>query len=357
MTKIPNSYFFGLDGWRGIAILGVIFSHSTGFLFAPTDNESLIYRMLTLGSNGVDLFFAISGFLICTKLIEREGQKNAQRFREFYVKRIFRILPLYLTYLLFLFFLHSQALLEIPKEQIYASFLFLQNYQIEANDWHYSLAHFWSLAVEEHFYLFFPFFLLALPQNRRVQIFACCLLALAITAWRFIDFRYRLFDSIIPNLGFFMRSDVRMDAILYGCIAALFFADNRLKIWLEKWLPNRFSIPFFFGVFVAASIFSIPFSLNIKGISAALLILATAIHSRTDSFLEWRPLKLVGVMSYSLYVWNSFFLWPSYLLPVSFFGLCQKFPVNIFCLFFVSYLSYRFLEQPMIRLGRKYLFH
>jgi peptidoglycan/LPS O-acetylase OafA/YrhL len=351
-TSKASTYYPGLDGWRGLAILGVILSHSTGFLFSPEEKQNLLYRGFILGSNGVDLFFAISGFLICSKLLEGEAATNGIRLFDFYKKRIFRILPLYLTYLLFLLTLNVFSLLEIPQNQIFVSFIFLQNYQIPADAWHYALAHFWSLAVEEHFYLIFPIFLLLLPKNRLPQIVACVCLAALIAVWRFIDFRYHFLDSVLPNLAFFMRSDVRMDAILFGCIAALLFAYPRARPLLEKAFSLPIWGPMFLGIFLVFAIFELPFSLSIKGASAALLILCTVLQPRFFLFLEWAPLKWIGVMSYSLYVWNSFFLWPSYLQPVSVFGICQKFPLNFFCLFLVAYLSYCYIERPMISLGQ-----
>jgi peptidoglycan/LPS O-acetylase OafA/YrhL len=348
-----NHYFPTLDGWRAIAILGVILAHSTTFLFSPEESRNILFRAFILGSSGVDLFFAISGFLICSKILEREKIFGKIDIFHFYWRRIFRIFPLYFFYLFFLYALVALSWLNIPKEQIHSSLIFLQNYQISAASWHYALAHFWSLAVEEHFYLFFPLILFFLPKSSTNRISIFLALAAVFAIWRFLDFRYGFVNSILPNLSFFMRSDIRMDAILWGCVGAFVYDFAKTRKWLEKVVSFPGSSLFFFSIFLLVPLLDIPFSLSIRGIAAILLLLSTISNPKSWGFLDWGWLRLIGVMSYSLYVWNSFFLWPSYLETIPYIGFIQRAPFNYIFLFLTSYLTYRFLEKPMLRLGTK----
>jgi peptidoglycan/LPS O-acetylase OafA/YrhL len=156
-----------LDGLRGVAILLVLFFHfaTTGSAL-PTDLPSrLTYTGVLTGWIGVDLFFVLSGFLITGILYDARGRRHY--FRNFYMRRVLRIFPLYYAALLVCLAILPALLgrLEYPADPAETPWflLYLTNVRIAQHGWDPSgmLGHFWTLAVEEQFYLFWPLVVLA----------------------------------------------------------------------------------------------------------------------------------------------------------------------------------------------------
>src|SRR5258708_16736007 len=98
---VASGYLPTLDGWRAIAILGVIICHGTTAIFGPggTYVNSRVFDLTRNGALGVDIFFGISGFLICTRLLQEEQKQGRISLKNFYIRRGFRILPPYLFFL------------------------------------------------------------------------------------------------------------------------------------------------------------------------------------------------------------------------------------------------------------------
>jgi peptidoglycan/LPS O-acetylase OafA/YrhL len=171
-----------LDGLRGVAILLVLLSHLT--LYSEMSTTTLLdraYQRATLaGWVGVDLFFVLSGFLITGILLDLKG--SSRFFRTFYARRVLRIFPLYYAFLA-IFYIALPQLLS-SKDQVLRLladqkwyWLYLQNLQMARDGWPVPkyLAHFWSLAVEEQFYLIWP---LGVLKYGRRGLIAVCLTAM-----------------------------------------------------------------------------------------------------------------------------------------------------------------------------------
>jgi peptidoglycan/LPS O-acetylase OafA/YrhL len=168
-----------LDGIRGIAILLVFFYHSIRTLPYSRWHEEVINRMASTGWVGVDLFFVLSGFLITGILLDAKGSQRY--FIRFYARRVLRILPLYLTFIIFA--LHVAPVLRLVGLQEAARFPAIEpwywahsvNFLIASSGWGSAAAHtthLWSLSVEEQFYLLWPalVFLLGGRDLRRVLL-------------------------------------------------------------------------------------------------------------------------------------------------------------------------------------------
>src|SRR4051812_39674608 len=148
-TRRLTGHLPTLDGWRGVAVLMVIVFHA---LASPYP----VFR--PLGGLGVSIFFALSGLLICNRLLAEFGRGGRIDLPGFYVRRAFRILPPAFAYLAAL-----AALGAATPPELGSCLLFWRNYYTGGG---WCTGHFWSLAVEEHFYLFFPV-LLAWAGPRR----------------------------------------------------------------------------------------------------------------------------------------------------------------------------------------------
>ena len=159
---IVGQHYSAINGLRGIAVLLVLWFHSSYFVTIGTEFNlegfTYYYYLLTiLGETGVDLFFVLSGFLITGILIDTSNDKHV--FKNFYIRRSLRIFPLYyavlfifLAYFLFIFGFNG-----LDHWKIFTHLFYIQNWSLTHNDDQFILLeHTWSLAVEEQFYLFWP---------------------------------------------------------------------------------------------------------------------------------------------------------------------------------------------------------
>jgi peptidoglycan/LPS O-acetylase OafA/YrhL len=204
-----------LDGIRGIAILIVMLSHFTANLNLSSVRIAPAIRFIENGWIGVDLFFALSGFLITGILFDTRGDRAY--FKNFYMRRALRIFPLYYGVLV-------GALLIAPlvgwggvragigHAQPYYWFYGV-NLLILLTGLMYPLAHFWSLAVEEHFYLVWP--LVTARGSRWTLMVTCLVLMMAAFLTRI------LMRSHVSPIGLYVFTPCRMDALAAGALAAL----------------------------------------------------------------------------------------------------------------------------------------
>jgi peptidoglycan/LPS O-acetylase OafA/YrhL len=339
MTQSPAARLAGhlptLDGWRAVAILLVIVSHQPQFA-SP--------RVKALGPVGVSLFFGLSGLLICNRLLAERQRHGRNDLVGFYVRRAARILPPALGYLAVLAALTAAGVLAVAGPDLRACLLFYRNYA--GGGWYTD--HFWSLAVEEHFYLAFPA-LLALAGPRRCTA-AAVGLALAVTAWRWADGHWGLITGTPDWPKPYYRTDCRLDELLLGCAAALIaerYAD-RLRGWLAQAAGAA-------GLaLLAARVAGAP----VPGLALAALVpwalLGTVVRPRgpLGRVLEWAPLAWVGRMSYSLYLWQQLFFVAYPGNRAAGLGWLQDWPWNALGLPACAAASHYLLERPLTRLGR-----
>ncbi|MEZ6138016.1 MAG: acyltransferase [Pirellulaceae bacterium] len=208
-----------LDGVRGLAILIVtLYRFSKEF---PTDSlvGKIMHLGFTLGDRGVELFFVLSGFLITGILVDAKGQQHF--FKNFLARRSLRIFPLYFT-ALFLFVIvfnwlnPSRPMFDLAQQNQFYLWTYLTNVKMSfANDWCFGyLDHFWSLAVEEHFYLVWPFVLFLCSQRTALRV-ACCGAALSAVAR--ILYAKSGESAVAPDV----LTIFRCDALLIGAAIAL----------------------------------------------------------------------------------------------------------------------------------------
>ncbi len=345
-----QGYLPTLDGWRTIAILAVILDHVVSWQFRGARSPLLVFTHT--GADGVSLFFAISGFLICSRLLEEEDSTGRISLRGFYIRRASRILPAAFTYLAVIGLLGWAGFILVSPWDWWSSILFFRNYLPPAwisRGWGGYTIHFWSLAVEEHFYLIWPA-LLVLAKRRRA-VYVACGLAGAVSIWRWWDFHHHWMDKLIPGLQFGSRTDVRLDGLLMGCLAALLLTRPAMRSWAVRalgWPVTIASAVIYVGIQLVARhhYYSIW-----ESILLSLMVVSTVLRPTTwiGRFLELKAMRWVGRLSYSLYLWQELFSIPA----KSWLSWLQRFPFNLVFVFLVAALSYRFIERPMIRLGHR----
>ncbi|MFZ2021336.1 MAG: acyltransferase [Terracidiphilus sp.] len=313
-NRIPT-----LDGWRAVAILLVLVAHYQANFYGR-----YFFSWLEIGHHGVSIFFVISGYLITTLLISAERID----LRRFYLRRLFRLMPAAWTYLLFLFLLTAFTRIKALDGDIWGCLFFYRNYLGETATTMYT-DHFWSLSLEEQFYLFWPP-LLALLGRRRAGIVAV-VAVVAISVVRFLNWNnYNIHWATYDY-----------DAPLTGCLLALALDREKVKLWFRNhgrviFVPAL--LIFLFDIWKFHML--IPFH---ECIAIALMIGATVTNPGLISshVLENQHLKLTGLISYSIYLWQQALLRPIW----GFLGF--------FLLPIAAFVSWKFIEQPGINLGRR----
>lgn len=212
-------YYKELDGVRAIAALMVMVFHFGSTIH--TDNPILLLfkKLSFFGQTGVSLFFVLSGFLITRILLSSKTEKNY--FLNFYIRRGLRIFPLYYLYLFIYFFivpLIEHTTIAPLSQQIY-HWVYLQNFAITFH-WNYAgPLHFWSLAVEEHFYLFFPLIIYLFKE--RSIIFSLIIIIVLAFITRLI-LVHHAFETFYFTLA-------RMDDLAIGAVLAILELKGKLN--------------------------------------------------------------------------------------------------------------------------------
>jgi peptidoglycan/LPS O-acetylase OafA/YrhL len=351
-TCALKGYIPTLDGWRAIAILGVMASHAGHSYSAALGRESIFDRF-ALGTHGVNLFFAISGLLITSRLLEEWDSSGSVSLKRFYVRRAFRILPPALLYLSCVALLGALGLLPVVREELAAAAFFFRNYLppiLGAHGAGFFTSHYWSLGVEEHFYLFWPALLLFAGRKRVLPVATG--IAVLIAVWRHVEAwrEIMLYNAIQPT--YFARSDTRIDSIMWGVVAALAIARPEVRAVVERYLSTMV----FLAVVALYLVITYRYGTRPTFWEASIvpvLIVGTVLRPRSvlGRVLEHPVMRWIGRLSYSLYLWEFFFVYyPG--VPTTL-GIWQKFPVNLIAAVACATASYYLVERPLIRVGHR----
>ena len=326
----------GLDGIRALSIAAVIIYH-VGWSAGLRGN-------IGYGAYGVHVFFVLSGFLITHLLCQEEQRTGRIDLKDFYRRRAFRILPPVIVYLSFLVAMSGIGALHVIPSDLLHSLLFTRN----LFDGPTQTSHFWSLAIEEQFYFLWPSIMILLGSNR-TRLVASTVLFLWAPIWRQIT--YRIYGGAANvNLS---RGDLVYDVLLAGCILALLRNDERFGRWMRGRVLQGPAIPLISLVFL-------PVALSLPGRSAAAsrtcssVLVALFINYTVDHpdgliarLLNARPVVTVGILSYSLYIWQQAFCYESSLPWIG------QFPQNVAAAVALSAFSYYLVERPCLRFRKR----
>lgn len=337
MKRIPS-----LDGFRAISIILVLIAHSRLSSGFPTRFIDLAKH----GDVGVTIFFVISGFLITYLLFIEQRIANTIDIKAFYIRRAFRILPVFVVYTLFVVGVKNFEPITVTNNNLLHAFTFTTNFE---KDKSWFIGHFWSLSVEEQFYIFWP--LLVCFFKKRLKTILYFLISYSCLG-RVIGYKYPAFN-VLALSPFFSYSD----SILIGAWGGIFFFENKNQNF-KKILKNpflQFLSVLLIVLFVYLSghgklaLISLPFGNSIISIAALFLILAytTPSDNWLYKLLNNTIMVHIGVLSYSIYIWQQFFFVGA--LKV----IWRDFPFNIGVIYFVSACSYYLLEKPFINLRKK----
>lgn len=351
-----------LDFWRGIGVMMVLFQHLVYFRYESFLKEQVasifsgyslygfnfslfVDRLLfeiseQAGPLGVKIFFVVSGYII-TKLLLKEETENARiKAKNFYFRRVMRILPPLIFYLVFLLIFRALGFVQFANLEIFNSAGFLCD--VQANQCGWFLVHTWSLAIEGQFYLLWPiFFLIPLPDKKfRVWILTIILILLLV---------FSAFN--IFTVGGWLDMPLSFACIGFG---AMFAISERFRI-----LTKKYGLAIISGVsLVAMFIFDFtPLTHNFiyqgyKLIQPFAIVVAIALTYELSWLVKTKLFVVVskiGLISYSLYLWQQVFAGaPSNYLSNSFLTL----PVVM--IVFATF-SYFIIEKPSTKWAKTIL--
>jgi len=370
-----------LDGLRGLAIIAVIVCHVNWALGGPFTVGRVarpVAMVFGWGWIGVDLFFVLSGFLITGILYDAKGCDGF--FRNFYARRALRIMPLYYGFLLFIVVmnrLHWLFTVWLSPESLVSLASYTYNFHVALIGHGDNFHHFWSLAVEEHFYLLWPLAVWALGRRSLMR------LCLAGAAASFL-LRVILILGGTRPIAVFLITPCRLDDLLAGAWVALAWRDQADWMPLRRHagqlvlgsgclllgiaLGQRHFIPDVdLRIYEAAVDGSLVITVGIAALAvffAGLIVLVVdaAQKSRWQRLLEAAVMRAIGKYSYAIYVLHPLILvvtveslWPLLHLPV-----CLAKPaVVIWTLaasFAAAWLSYHLYEKRFLALKRHFAY-
>ncbi len=328
----------------------VMLSHYKGW--SKLAHHGLVHAAMAVGGQGalgVSTFFVMSGFLITTLLLNEMERSGRIELSRFYLRRSLRIVPPFFLFLVVAVLVGSLQGHPVPRLAWLSSALFCTNYvpylytHPLTSGWYVS--HTWSLSVEEQFYLLWPMALILLTRRRMLQVCSAVLLAgpllRLLSAYLFpvyrMDAQYlRLFHGTA-------------DVLVVGCVAAFWIRDPERRRRMEAiFTPPVFLIAC--GYLTISTVlrdhlpiwYECLIGVDLTVFSLAVLLLFVLLHpeARVARLLQAPPLRHIGRISYSLFLWQQLFLSP-YRAPSR--------VVSIVLAFACAEASYWLVERPSLR--------
>ena len=337
MRRLP-----GLDGLRALSISLVVLYHARYTEDFPA--FELLGKISHVGVVGVQIFFVISGFLITWLLLGEEGKTGRISLKGFYSRRALRILPPAFVYLAAVGVMANLRATPVTHRELLAATLFFRNLSLGGSGY---TKHYWSLSLEEQFYLVWPLLLIWLP--RRARLWATAGLISVEPVWRQLN----IWRHTAADVNW-QRTDLRYSGLLVGALLALVLAEPRLKAKLDRLLVFG---PGVFAVAAAAlvALLALPLDSQPKVFRVdpelmqalpTVVLVAVLVEGRGgvfSSLFELAPIRWLGRLSYSLYLWQQLFCFQS---TGPWF---EHFPLNVLAALAFAAASYYFIEQPILR--------
>lgn len=342
-----RDHILGLDGLRGIAVLLVLVAH---FPFVDAFPQlQAVYSILKPGYQGVNIFFVLSGFLITRLLIA--DKCRGRPLTPFLYRRFLRIFPIYYLTIAVLAFIE-------PGQYLVECAIYISNYTFAVDTSHNPMRHTWSLAVEEHFYLVWPFMLYAMSFRRARLVATVAIPLLAIAASLYT---YTLYSQEVTH-GLVLRGTVyRSVSLALGAFMA--FHEG----WFRA-LPKRTIAMAIISAAAGSAVIAIgnviyhdpthiTTNLGYALQAAAVVLLCIALNgfeSPIRKLLESAWLRYIGRISYGIYLYHYPIFYFLDLRPVTTDTPLINGAIAVALTFIVSSLSFRVIERPLLKLKDKF---
>ena len=334
-----HNYRKELDGLRAIAVIAVIINHF---------NRDLLPN----GYLGVDMFFVISGYVITLSLVKRKSNNFSDYILGFYERRIKRILPLLLIFLvttsILICMINAYPIFHL-RTAFTSLFGFSNIYLFQISDGYFTASsdlnpftNTWSLSVEEQFYFIYPFlaWFSGYTRNKKNSSKYLSILLSVLASISIIIFIYNY--PLNQNAAYFLMPS-RFWEIALGCLAFIGFSKKLKLIDHIKELNGNYL--FILLIIFLLNPINTPIINTLSVVSLTVLfILSIKENDFTYKLLTQKKVLKIGLMSYSLYLWH----WAIISLSKWTIGIYWwTIPIQIFLIYIVSYLSYKFVESPV----------
>ena len=318
-SEIPSLY-----GIRGVAAMAVVLSH--------------VGVAASNGTYAVICFFVLSGFLITHLLLKEYDKTGDVSLRRFYARRALRIFPAFYGYALV--YVIGRILLRLPIHwpSVLACLTYTTNYYTAFHETvPPTMVHVWSLAVEEQFYLLWPFIFWKFASNRSWLMNGLVAVILGVWAYRWLAVLLNF-----PGTYVFAAFETRADALAIGCLLAIANREHLIPRWLIDWKWLALVALIAIAASSAVDLNGPRYAWSVVAVGFAVLLVQSVAHSRTVWYrwLNSRPLHALGVISYSLYLYHPF----ANRLP----GALRILPVEIAFAIVLAMGSYFIVERPFL---------
>src|SRR5882724_4719507 len=291
------SYLPSLDGFRGISILLVVIGHTCARI------DSSLLQFFFNGSLGVYVFFVISGFLITTLLLKERIKTGTISLKKFYIRRFLRIFPVAYLYLFVVLILSYFLHLNVPALSILGAALYLQNFSyFYEKNWY--TAHYWSLSVEEQFYLIFPSIL-----KRSFKLF-CIIIPLILVLVPIVIFICRKIPFLADSFFYeFFHFLLKFDGVLVGCLFSVLVFKNMIPWTFIKKYKIPINIVLLLITMLVHNNYRLAAINHLSSFFIGIIIISN-LYVANDfiyKFLNKKILMEIGILSYSIYIWQQLF--------------------------------------------------
>ncbi|KAA3649017.1 MAG: acyltransferase [Bacteroidetes bacterium] len=350
-------YLKGLNGIRAIAAIAVVFSHSTLRLDLFGLNAHILGtqingepRSFDLAGYGVSMFFTLSGFLI-TYLLLLEKEKRPISIRKFYYRRILRIWPLYYAYMLICFLCYFFFNINTNYSSTYYYLFYAANIPFILGKELFLLGHFWSLAVEEQFYLFWPWL-----NRLNVKLLKKIILVLIFLLVGLKLIFHFIFQSTLVEVAIHVT---RFHCMLIGCYASILYYEKN-RIFLKIATHKAIQLLAWVAIsLVAVNMFHIASIIDNEIITfITVIIILGQITSKGLINLENKLFNFLGKISYGIYVIHPIIIFlcsKILIVKTGFvaFDYIVVYSVIIGLTILFSYLSFTYFETFFLQIKKK----
>jgi peptidoglycan/LPS O-acetylase OafA/YrhL len=364
-------YFANLDILRFIAAFMVVIAHAyegwcgwwgyPGFMSVDGDHKTLssfgnyANTVIKNGGFGVDVFFLISGFLITYILLAEKDLTGKIDIKKFFIRRGFRIWPLYFLLIAVTPFIVSW--LNKPSPDYLSTALFYNNFHsMTTGNWEYPFAHFWSICVEEHFYLVWPFLVAFIPNRYLLNTF-----------WTV------LFISVFARFGFnlygkgfyymYLHTLSRMDVLALGAIGAYMYFNKSLRFTMPKYV--RIALYFLFIVVYASEPYNVYDGMFLACFRKYFYVAVIAIGMSNfllnpDALISFKKKNVfhyLGKVSYGVYMYSNILIAiiiEKIIAPYNMVNMYLYFFLNIALTIIISIISYELFEKQFLKLKTRF---
>ena len=355
----------------------VLVFHFVGTMLPTNGVERAIVHVTNYGAFGVELFFVLSGFLITGILYDSHHKPHY--FRNFYARRTLRIFPLYYGVLCLVFFvapmiplLRGPELDYLVDRQAWAWLYAVNIYIAKVGDWSFSyIEHFWSLAIEEHFYLFWPLVVFLFARRPRTLVALSLAIALGAMLARLIGF--------LMGLSWwttYVLTPFRLDGLALGAFLAVKARQPGGLERLARALPGVLAVVG--GVLAVTYVYpgpelgqGMPLAAPIRAALIQILLACLMVwvliapeRSATKFFFCSRPMVFLGTYSYGLYVYHHFISYYlstnrteldlARLLGSHGLAVALQATAGMAASLVIAYLSYELVEKRFLKLKRRF---